>query len=415
MNAFVDQHWDTPIPPQGEPPDALSAQEARLDAATCADCHPEKHRDWQQSQHSKTMNAGIKWQLHLSSPEEAGECLQCHAPLAEQQALIARKLDWPTAPDEPPPEFIDSTLHQEGVTCASCHVREHQRFGPPPGHEPPSADAEGYHQGSRPHEAYENSRFCAECHQFPEDGPKLDGKLRQNTYREWQDSAYSDEDVHCQDCHMPDGRHEWHGITDRDALQDALTISLEVEHESSDTVRLVAEIANTGAGHYVPTYMVPRIDAELRLRGPDEKQEETVKRHTIQWRVTQDLSEERFDQRIPPGESVRMAEAIEPPQEEGWKAQLAIRVAPKEHYERIYRSYLSRSEDLPAQVQELLEQALADAERTRFTALVLDTPLDEDSAVQHQGATPETWEAVFSPSGPESTEPYNHQQDREDL
>ena len=126
---FIDRHWRRPIAPQGEPPERFSPVERSLLPVSCGACHPVQFADWRASGHSKSMGPGIAGQLaemSRSDPPSARSCLGCHAPLAEQADYI------PGPTGLMPNPAFDATLRQQGLVCAGCHVRGHQRFGPPP-------------------------------------------------------------------------------------------------------------------------------------------------------------------------------------------------------------------------------------------------------------------------------------------
>ena len=42
----------------------------------------------------------------LMNQDQGNRCLRCHAPLAEQKALLALELGWPNAPKQPPPDYV---------------------------------------------------------------------------------------------------------------------------------------------------------------------------------------------------------------------------------------------------------------------------------------------------------------------
>ncbi|MEK7837432.1 MAG: multiheme c-type cytochrome, partial [candidate division NC10 bacterium] len=91
-------------------------------------CHPAQLADWKTSLHAGAMGPGVAGQLvemARSDPETARECLSCHAPLAEQQPVIAGPKGLVANPR------FDPALHRVGLVCAACHVRRHERFGPP--------------------------------------------------------------------------------------------------------------------------------------------------------------------------------------------------------------------------------------------------------------------------------------------
>lgn len=111
---------------------------------------------------------------------------------------------------------------------------------------------------------FEDSRFCAGCHQFA--APAPNGKSLQNTYEEWLASRYADEGVSCQSCHMPDRRHLWRGIHDPEMVKSGVTIEwLAID----ETGRVTLQITNTGTGHRFPTYVTPAVDVSLEFLDGD--------------------------------------------------------------------------------------------------------------------------------------------------
>ncbi|MFP5506876.1 MAG: multiheme c-type cytochrome [Gammaproteobacteria bacterium] len=377
VQAFLDRHWQTPLAAQGMPPAAFSALEASLAPQSCAECHADQHRDWSASLHSQTMGAGMLWQARALPSDQVSRCLDCHAPLAEQKALLARELGWPNAPAAAPPDYVPPDLHRQGLVCAACHVRAHERFGPPAAAGKPSGATQGLpHGGFTETVAFADSRFCAACHQFPEDGPALNGKLLENTYNEWLTTRHAAEGRACQSCHMPERRHLWRGIHDPDMVRQALTTDLQVERLAAGRLRVRAEVHNSGAGHYFPTYLVPKVwlrlvvlDAAGAERGL--LAETIVSRETDVW-----LSEERSDTRLAPDETRRLEAELAAPAEPGWAVELRIDVAPREHYERMFAAVLADSAvQLDALTREVLQAALVEARAARYSAAAMRQPL----------------------------------------
>ncbi len=365
VESFLDQHWADPIAPQGGPPAAFSPLEASLGAEACAHCHPEQHRDWSQSLHSRALGPGILWQLRLMDQEAANRCLRCHAPLAEQKALLARELGWPNAPAGDLPAYVPPELGHQGVMCSSCHLRGHRRFGPPPR----EGAREPAHAGFEVSGAYQDSRFCATCHQFPEDGGRINGKLKEDTLAQWRASPWAGEKS-CQQCHMPERRHEFRGIHDPDMVRRAVELTLEIT--SNGEVGLMADIAlgNVGAGHHFPTYMVPKAYLRLSLVDPKGQRRRLTER-VIGWQVDTAITRELADTRLPAGEWLRLRQPLEQPLEAGWAVEAVLTVAPAEHYERTYIDMLKQADKMDAETLRLLRQALSDARETRFEALRL--------------------------------------------
>lgn len=355
VEAFLERHWAEPLPPQGPPPAGFSALEASLSPKSCGQCHAQQYEAWRTSLHSRTVGPGLLWQLALMDQAQANRCFRCHAPLAEQKALLAIEHGWQGAPPLPPPGYVDPGLGHEGLVCAACHVRGHRRFGPParPGAEPGTA-----HGGFTASKAFEDSRFCAHCHQFPPDGPSVAGKLFEDTWSQWSASPMAPERT-CQSCHMPGRQHSWRGIHDPETTRSALDLGLEVVALGGDRYEARARVRNVGAGHHFPTYMVPKVELDFVRRDADGSTR-TLGRQVIGWTVDTQLTRELADTRIPAGESRDFAVRFAAPRAEGWKVELLVRVKPGEHYERMFREHLARDAQLPSQAVSHLRQALAD-------------------------------------------------------
>lgn len=365
IQPFLDAHWQRPLAPQGQPPADFSAREASLAPSSCGTCHQTQWRDWQTSLHAQTMQAGVLWQLHLLPPAESNQCLDCHAPLAEQKALIARELQWPNAPQTPPPAYVPNSLAHDGLVCAACHVRRHERFGPPATTRVGQARA---HHGFTATGAFADSRFCASCHQFPDTGPRINGKLHEDTLAQWQASAFASQGTSCQACHMPGRRHLWRGIHDPEMVRSALSSRLQ---RRTDT--LIATVTNTGAGHFFPTYLVPEVRVQLWLL--DGKREQLLTEHVIAWRVNLDLDKEAFDTRLKPGESLTLTAALPAKSSPDAKVELRLEVLPDAHYQRSFAYVLEQRDKLDAATLELLQAAIREKQASRFTLTLAEQPL----------------------------------------
>ncbi|MBF0470265.1 MAG: hypothetical protein HQL48_02705 [Gammaproteobacteria bacterium] len=357
---FLQQHWRYPIPAQGVPPSQWSELEASLDPQSCATCHPQQHIHWEQSLHRHAMGPGILWQLQLADIDTARSCLRCHAPMSEQLALLSQQRGW-TDFVAKPPNYISPNLHQQGLVCAVCHLRSHQHYGPPA-----KSITEGVlpHSGFKEHQAFGDSRFCANCHQFASDGPRLNGKLREDTYQQWSATLYADNNQQCQYCHMPDRQHLWKGIHDREMTQSALSVNIELIHDD-EKINAVASITNSGAGHHFPTYLVPEILLRLEHVTADGAVIE-IGRRIIAWRANLSLTEELFDQRLASGEQITI-QAESDSAVVGDIFRLRVNVSPREHYIRTFEDYLSRhGASLSGETLALLRQAITEGKQKRF-------------------------------------------------
>lgn len=370
---FLARHWQKPLAAQGAPPANFSALEASLDPRNCGQCHAAQFESWKQSLHSRTMGAGMLWQLQMMSQDDANQCLDCHAPLAEQKALIARSHDWPAAPKAAPPDYVPQTLGHDGLVCAACHVREHARFGPPSRNASAPSPSLTPHAGFTASSAFEDSRFCATCHQFPEDGPRTANKLREDTLNQWRESRYAAEGRGCQSCHMPDREHRWPGIHSPEMVRSALSSRIEIGAPG----QVSASVTNSGAGHSLPTYMVPKLRIELWLIEEASGFSTLLAQDTIGWDVDVSLQHENFDTRLAPGASRTLQATLPAMVPRGARLELRAEVAPREHYERSFASMLPRSASMKPEARRLLEQAIDEAKATRYSLVLQrqDLPL----------------------------------------
>ncbi|RMF93039.1 MAG: hypothetical protein D6736_02415 [Nitrospinota bacterium] len=379
--AFLARHWQQPLPPQGPPPPNFSPLEASLAPASCGTCHPQQYQDWQTSIHSQSMGPGVWGQvidMIESDPASAQVCWSCHTPLAEQQNVLLVTSPQGEATFRPNPAF-DAALQQQGLVCAACHVRKHQRFGPPRRTTPAVT---GRINGNLPHggfmaeTAFTKSAFCRGCHQFGADGFALNGKLLENTYQEWQQSSYPDQGIACQDCHMPERRHLWRGIHDPEMVKRGVTITVDVpekRYKKGETLEAIITVANTGVGHYFPTYVTPKVFVRGHLLTSEGTVlPETAQEAIIGREVTLDLSQELYDTRIPPGESSSFAYRQTLPRDR-LQLRVEVVVAPDHFYTRFFAATLNDGGG--GKGRSLLVKALENARRSPFTIYVQTIPL----------------------------------------
>ena len=374
--AFLARHWRVPIAPQGTPPPAYSPLEASLHPKDCGVCHPSQYQDWQTSLHSKSMGPGIYGQLvdMESDPATYTICATCHTPLQEQIPFAAEGNTY-----RPNPRF-DKQLQHAGLVCAACHVRQHKRFGPPRRPEAP-VPPEGTvlpHGGFTVSTAFQQSAFCKSCHQFGPNDFALNGKLLENTYEEWRQSSYAKEGTQCQNCHMPDRRHLWRGIHDPDMVKQAMTITIKPNastYQPGDQLQAVITVANTGAGHYLPTYVTPKIFVNAHLLDAQgDAINGTAQQAIIGRDITLDLSEELYDTRIPPNDSRAFTYAQVVP---NVAVALHVRVVvhPDHFYRNFYEAVLSNGGN--SRGTAILEQALEHATSSPFPVFDQTIPLTD--------------------------------------
>ncbi len=354
-NLWAIEYWQTPIPSQGEPPSQIHPLAQPLEAKNCKDCHLDKFEEWSSSLHSQAMGPGVYGQYFHFDGANKAECNVCHAPMTEQWEQV-RNADgnW-----EPNPEF-NKSLFEEGITCAACHLRQHQRTGPPlrPGQESLS---DALHGAPVRTPFFEASEFCKGCHQHQADTLKIGGNTIENTYIEWLESPAYQQGQTCQSCHMPDRKHLWKGIHDKEMTASGVTIDHTV---SSNTPKVGADfratltITNTGTGHMFPTYTTPAVF--LKAAFLDEKGQAISKFYEekiIQRRLNMNTNPwtEFFDTRLAPNESLTLEfDKTVPPEAKSF--QLWVWVEPDEFYEGFFRTTLRNSPNHKGRA--LLEEAL---------------------------------------------------------
>lgn len=370
VERFLQNYWARPLRAQGTPPGHFSAVEASLDPRACGTCHAAQFNDWKQSLHSRAMGPGVLGQLVDTPPDATDDhqdCLRCHAPLKEQADSLATAL----AGGQGLRSSKDgrAVSHEDGLTCAACHVRGHRRYGPPrKDGSTPDAATKLPHNGWISTTAFEDSRFCAACHQFKVDEYALNGKLLENTYEEWKASRHAREGRTCQSCHMPDRRHLWRGIHDPEMVRAGVTINATPAKVDMGNVLATLTVRNTGTGHHFPTYVTPKVVAEgYQEDARGERLKGTLREYVVARQVELDLSKELADTRIAPDEQA-VFDYRAPLKARAAALVFRVRVEPDAFYTHFYRSWL---EGNPAgKGSGLIKQALEDSLASHFTFYV---------------------------------------------
>lgn len=225
-----------PFVPEGGGPVAIGLREERVSSAACGACHAREHAAWTRSAHARSHLDPLYQRELAIRPSRA--CERCHAPLAEEVS-----------------SRTEGAWADEGVGCASCHVRDgvvvHTRAS-----------------GQAPHETRIDARVgevegCRSCHQFhfpaPE-RPSLHATFDpndwlQDTVSEWSQSAEGARGLTCVDCHLPedDGRHD-HALPGlRDRAMRAQALEVEAAVRVDRRVDVITLTLRSRAGHAVPT------------------------------------------------------------------------------------------------------------------------------------------------------------------
>jgi len=308
---FLNLHWQQPIQAI-LPTTSNELINTAFVPEACAACHPKKFIDWKNSKHAEAMSVGVMVQLQMLSSQALAKhylndkgCMHCHAPTKIQQQSLINSFN---TVDK---NASKTSIHQQGVICIACHVRDEHWFGPGilPLKKSQTDDKlstqNSLIHNSQSHRAFQDSQFCANCHQFDIDGPSLEGKLIQNTYNEWQKSDFAKQGVSCQNCHMPNKQHLFKGIHDKNMVLSGLTITSKFI-KNSDQIEAYLTIKNTNVGHHFPTYVTPRVI----LRGYQADAHGNILKNSlleyeIMRAVSLDLSSEYFDSRLAAGQEHR--------------------------------------------------------------------------------------------------------------
>ncbi|MCO4743612.1 MAG: hypothetical protein KC912_02410 [Proteobacteria bacterium] len=234
--------WTESVPFEiGAIPDGLGS----LSAQNCAACHTQAHESWAAGAHSRAA-VSDEWReaAHASG---SAECSSCHLPALEQHDQITQTDGKDTLRAANP--IWSPTLATEGVTCASCHVRDGHVIAGRPGVKAPHPT-----QWST---QFSESTFCASCHQMTWAGAD---KPLYDTFGEWERSPQGKAGVTCQACHLGPGASGISMGTDhRPDHRKGRGLTLLVELSTATPVRGgdaltgAVRVQNTGAGHHIPT------------------------------------------------------------------------------------------------------------------------------------------------------------------
>lgn len=256
------QPWEKAVPHQ-ELPEGL----ASMNAAYCGACHPDHYREWQYSTHSHAWT-DLQFQAELKKESSPFMCINCHIPLQNQQEFIVEGLldgDIYQPVKVANPHF-DESLQAEGITCVSCHVRNHQivgNIGSPYAPHATQVDTD-----------FLSEKLCISCHNAAAViTPTLACSFE--TGDEWKAGPYHPEE-NCISCHMetverpivpgyPARKSHYHffpgsGIPKRASAKtkglQGMGIYPDLPRSTyalGDSLQFILRLVNESAGHRLPT------------------------------------------------------------------------------------------------------------------------------------------------------------------
>ncbi len=293
------------------PPQAVPTGVGDLSAEACGSCHREIYEEWKTSIHSQAFVDPF-FQAYWKKDQHIWVCLNCHAPLQNQQQIVVTdlrggRIDRPES--HPNPDF-DPALQREGITCAVCHVRDGVILGP-------FDDSVAPHP-TRYDPRYRSTDICYTCHAVPSDRFQFYNGGPCATFMEYEAGPYKAKGYICQDCHMPEvervmaeggpvrkgRRHLWRGGHDPEQLKRAFTAVLAADEPrlaGSQKTTWTLTMTNSGAGHMLPTgdpdrYFLTEIEVRDRTGRVVASRSDTIRRWIVWWPVIYEYR----DTRIPP-------------------------------------------------------------------------------------------------------------------
>jgi hypothetical protein len=282
--------------------DSVSAKE-------CEGCHEEIYAEWKESMHGKAW-IDPYFQVDYKYDGSQQICLNCHTPLENQQKnlVLGFKDRDKFNPILKPNTEYDSSLRDEGVTCAVCHIRDGKIVGP-------------FETDNAPHPLIVDTEMtygikpCERCHVVI--GERWDTFYRIHPCGTVAEITERGQEPDCVGCHMPEvirpvavgtekkkGRkHFFWGGHHPETVKGALKVKY--KHEiNMDRNTYKFTLTNVGTAHYLPTGTPDRhLTLELKLldkKGKTIKEKVFKMKRYILWRpFIVDLYDTRLPYEVP--------------------------------------------------------------------------------------------------------------------
>ncbi|MBI3182963.1 MAG: hypothetical protein HYZ28_12570 [Myxococcales bacterium] len=258
-------YWEKLIGPLA-PPDGFDTIRSR----ECAECHPDAYEEWRTSAHAYSFS-DPQFQAEWRKDKHLWLCPNCHAPLANQQYRLITGLvdsDFRQPVGDINPSY-DSELLDEGINCATCHIRDRKVIAKQKVAAPHSIQVDDHLMS---HE------WCIYCH----NAKVVYGPVRIcyfETGDEYRKTELPAKGVHCLDCHMPETtRYTSSGESRRGRLHNFLGagipkfameasgrsgLGVEVKadpggYRPGQKAKITVVVTNRFAGHTIPTGDIER-------------------------------------------------------------------------------------------------------------------------------------------------------------
>ncbi len=167
---------------------------------------------------------------------------------------------------------------------------------------------------------------------------------------------------------MPERRHLWRGIHDKAMVAEGVDVMVEIasrDYEVDDVLAATITVANTGVGHYFPTYVTPKVFVRGELLDSQARVlTSTVQQATIGREVTLDLSQELFDTRIAPGEARSVLYEQRVPANSD-RLRISVEVHPDHFYRQFFEAVLANGGG--ARGRAALQSALRQSQESIYT------------------------------------------------
>jgi len=284
-------------------------------SSTCGSCHDTHLAQWKPSMHAIAHFEPLYDAYFIKASQDSGKelepfCAQCHTPIG----VFNKEIPFP----QPLRSIGDtkvSDIANDGVQCDFCHIIKELKPGKPGNanyvvdksivKRGPFKDAvSSFHQTAYS-ELHKKAEICGSCHDVTHPGNGLE---LETTYSEWENGPYAAQGVVCQDCHMTRGltgfeaspgkaalngpdrdhvsTHYFVGpnllfknssdaaellALSQELLRKAATVSIPEVKTTASGICPTIEVANTGAGHSIPTGVTEIRQMWLEIVATDDK------------------------------------------------------------------------------------------------------------------------------------------------